>query len=118
MCPGLIVLLPIVGWVGDTWGIPPGRLAVTPVFLVGRIMMIAGAGSVIGQDIARVWTAAAARSEGAVGAASRQQKILSRPQAPASPYGGVRVLFDVDLDVEENSVIALLSTNGARKSRC
>ncbi len=111
--PGLIVL-PIIGWVGDTWGIRLGMAVMTPVFLVGGIM-IAGAGSVIGRDIAQVWTTAAARSEALWERRHGSTKILLVRKLNVS-YGGVQVLFDVDLDVEEGSVIALLGTNGAGKS--
>ena len=31
-------------------------------------------------------------------------------------YGGVQVLFDVDLEVDEGEIVALLGTNGAGKS--
>lgn len=111
--PGLVVL-PIIGWVGDTWGIRLGMAVMTPVFLVGGVM-IAGAGRVIGRDIAQVWTTAAARSEALWERRHGSSKILLVRKLNVS-YGGVQVLFDVDLDVEEGSVIALLGTNGAGKS--
>ncbi len=111
--PGLVVL-PIIGWVGDTWGIRLGMAVMTPVFLVGGVM-IAGAGKVIGRDIAQVWTTAAARSEALWERRHGSSKILLVRKLNVS-YGGVQVLFDVDLDVDEGSVIALLGTNGAGKS--
>ncbi|MCB1015113.1 MAG: MFS transporter [Acidimicrobiales bacterium] len=111
--PGLLVL-PVIGWVGDTYGIRLGMAVMTPVFLVGGVM-IATAGGVIGRDIEQVWTTAAARSEALWERRHGNSKILLVRKLNVS-YGSVQVLFDVDLDVEEGSVIALLGTNGAGKS--
>ena len=111
--PGLIVL-PLIGWVGDTWGIRQGMAVMTPVFLVGGLV-IAGAGKVIGRDIQQVWTTAAARSEALWERRHGNSKILLVRQLNVA-YGGVQVLFDVDFEVEEGAVVALLGTNGAGKS--
>ncbi len=111
--PGLIVL-PLIGWVGDTWGIRLGMAVMTPVFLVGGLV-IAGAGKVIGRDIQQVWTTAAARSEALWERRHGNSKILLVRQLNVA-YGGVQVLFDVDFEVEEGAVVALLGTNGAGKS--
>lgn len=59
MLPGLLVI-PFVGWVGDHHGFRVGMLAMTPVFLVGGLL-IASVRSVIEEDIAQVWTGAATR---------------------------------------------------------
>ena len=111
--PGLVVL-PLIGWVGDTWGIRLGMAVMTPVFLVGGLV-IAGAGKVIGRDIQQVWTTAAARSEALWERRHGNSKILLVRQLNVA-YGGVQVLFDVDFEVEEGAVVALLGTNGAGKS--
>ena len=111
--PGLIVL-PVIGWVGDTWGIRLGMAVMTPVFLIGGLV-IAGAGKVIGRDIQQVWTTAAARSEALWERRHGNSKILLVRQLNVA-YGGVQVLFDVDFEVEEGAVVALLGTNGAGKS--
>ena len=55
--PGLIVL-PIIGWIGDHVGIRWGMLVMVPLFLVGGLV-IGSAGKVIDADIAQVWRAAA-----------------------------------------------------------
>ena len=111
--PGLIVL-PLIGWVGDTWGIRQGMLIMTPVFLIGAVV-ISGAGKVIGADITQVWTTAAARSEALWERRHGNSKILLVRHLDVA-YGGVQVLFDVDFEVEEGAVVALLGTNGAGKS--
>jgi branched-chain amino acid transport system ATP-binding protein len=111
--PGLIVI-PFVGWIGDELGFRWGMLAMTPVFLVGGLF-IARVGSVIDGDISQVWTGAATRAQMLEKRAAGELPLLSVRGAQVA-YGDVRVLFGVDLDVNEGEVIALLGTNGAGKS--
>jgi branched-chain amino acid transport system ATP-binding protein len=111
--PGLI-LLPIIGWVADTWGIRQGMLLLTPVFLIGGLT-ITTAGSVMGDDIAQVWAAAAARSEVAFERRAGRSKLLLVRGLDVS-YNGVQVLFGVDFDIDTGETVALLGTNGAGKS--
>ena len=49
MLPGLLVL-PIIGAIGDAWGIRGGMLIMLPIFVVGGLI-IASAGNVINEDI-------------------------------------------------------------------
>ena len=111
--PGLLVI-PFVGWVGDTWGFRTGMLVMVPVFLIGSLL-IASVGSVIEDDIAQVWTGTATRAQMLQDRADGKLPLLSVRGAQVS-YGDVQVLFGVDLDVHEGEVIALLGTNGAGKS--
>jgi branched-chain amino acid transport system ATP-binding protein len=111
--PGLIIL-PIIGWVGDTWGIRQGMLVMTPVFLIGGLI-IAGAGKVIANDIKQVWTTAAALSEVLYERRHGNEKLLLVRQLNVA-YGDVQVLFDVDFEIDEGDIVALLGTNGAGKS--
>jgi MFS family permease len=111
--PGLVVI-PFVGWLGDTVGFRWGMLAMTPVFLIGGLF-IAGVGKVIDEDIAQVWTGAATRAQMLEKRAAGELPLLSVRGVQVA-YGDVRVLFGVDLDVSEGEVIALLGTNGAGKS--
>ena len=111
--PGLLVL-PIVGAVSDRIGIRPGMLIMTPVFVVGGLIL-AGSGRVLNQDILQVWTMAAARSE------VYHERRLGRVKLVLCRglqvfYGTVQVLFDVDFEVDEGEIVALLGTNGAGKS--
>ncbi len=111
--PGLIVL-PIVGAVSDRIGIRAGMLIMTPVFVVGGLIL-AGSGRVLNQDILQVWTMAAARSE------VLYQRRLGRVKLVLCRglqvfYGNVQVLFDVDFEIDEGEIVALLGTNGAGKS--
>jgi len=111
--PGLLVL-PIIGAFGDRWGLRTGMLLMLPVFVVGGLV-ISSAGRVIGRDITQVWTTAAARSEVAYERRQGGSKLLLVRGVDVS-YGGVQVLFDVNLEVDEGEIIALLGTNGAGKS--
>ncbi len=111
--PGLVVL-PIVGWVGDTWGLRWGMAVMTPVFVIGGIV-IASASKVVDADIADVWTGAATRAE-LLAARARGDMSLVMVRKLDVRYGDVRVLFDVDIEIAQGEIIALLGTNGAGKS--
>jgi branched-chain amino acid transport system ATP-binding protein len=111
--PGLIVL-PIVGAIADTAGIRIGMLVMVPVFLIGGLIL-SSAGRVIDRDITQVRTLAAARSEVLFARREGLVKLLLVRGLNVS-YGQVQVLFDVDFEVDEGEVIALLGTNGAGKS--
>jgi ABC-type branched-subunit amino acid transport system ATPase component len=111
--PGLLVL-PIIGAVSDHVGIRPGMLIMTPVFVLGGLIL-AGSGRVLNDDILQVWTMAAARSE--VLHERRQGRVkLVLCRGLQVRYGNVQVLFDVDFEVGEGEIVALLGTNGAGKS--
>ena len=111
--PGLVVL-PIVGAVADGIGIRSGLLVMAPVFVIGGLA-ISTAGRVIDRDIKQVWTMAAARSE--VLYERRQGRVkLLLCRGLKVYYGNVQVLFDVDFEIDEGEIVALLGTNGAGKS--
>ena len=111
--PGLLVL-PFIGWIADNLGIRVGMLVLTPLFLVGSLMLNA-VGKVIDADIAQVWRASAARSE-ALHQRRQGEADLLLIRHVSVAYDQRQVLFDVDLDVKEGEIVALLGTNGAGKS--
>jgi branched-chain amino acid transport system ATP-binding protein len=111
--PGVLIL-PVIGAIGDRWGLRQGMLIMVPVFFVGGLV-IATTRHVIAADIADVWRAAAARSEVAYERRQGRSPLLVVRGLNVS-YGSVQVLFDVDIDVEEGTCVALLGTNGAGKS--
>ena len=113
MIPGLAIL-PLIGAIGDKWGVRQGMLLMTPVFLIGGLI-ISTAGNVIGRDIKQVWATAAARSEVAYERRRGRAKLLLVRGLDVA-YDGVQVLFDVDFEVDEGEIVALLGTNGAGKS--
>ena len=69
----------------------------------------------INGDITDVWTGAAARSEVLYERNQGRSKLLLVRGLNVS-YGSVQVLFNVDVEIEEGSCVALLGTNGAGKS--
>lgn len=111
--PGLVVL-PLIGWVADNWGIRTGMIVMTPVFLVGGLI-ISSASAVIGRDIEQVRASAAARSEVQLARRRGEAKLLVCRDVQVS-YGSTKVLFGVDFEVDEGEIVALLGTNGAGKS--
>jgi ABC-type branched-subunit amino acid transport system ATPase component/sugar phosphate permease len=111
--PGLL-LLPIIGGAADAWGIRTGLMLMVPVFLIGALI-IASAGNHVNADIRRVWAAAAAQAE--VLHDRRQGRVkLLLVRGVDVHYDGVQVLFDVDFEIDEGEIVALLGTNGAGKS--
>ncbi len=111
--PGL-VLLPIIGALGDAWGIRTGMMLMAPMFAIGGFS-IQSAGVLIKRDIDDVWTGSAARAEVLHQRREGVAKLLLVRGADVS-YGDVQVLFGVDFEVDEGEIVALLGTNGAGKS--
>jgi branched-chain amino acid transport system ATP-binding protein len=111
--PGLIIL-PLIGAIGDAWGIRWGMGMMAPVYLVGGLIL-STAGFSIKDDIAQVWRTAAARAEVATERRAGRSKLLLVRGLNVS-YGDVQILFDIDFEVEEGEIVALLGTNGAGKS--
>ena len=113
LLPGLLVL-PFIGWIADNWGIRYGMVVLLPVAVVGGLI-ISSAGSLVAGDIKDVWQTAAARSEVLLARRRGDRKLLLCRGLDVG-YDNVQVLFDVDFDVEEGTIVALLGTNGAGKS--
>ena len=111
--PGL-AMLPLIGWVSDRFGIRLGMLVMVPVLVIGGLIISTG-GSVIVRDINDAWGASLARSQAMVDRHDGRSKLLVVQDLHVS-YGPVPVLFDIDLEVAEGEILALLGTNGAGKS--
>lgn len=111
--PGLLIL-PTIGWVADNFGIRTGMALMVPIFLVGGLVISTG-GSIIGEDIAQVRLSTLARAK-VIGARKRGEIKLLYCEGVNAGYSGVRVLHDIDFEVDEGEVVALLGTNGAGKS--
>src|SRR5262249_11862241 len=77
--------------------------------------VVASAGQEIERDIKRVWTSAAAQSEVLYERRQGNAKLLL-VRGISVHYDAVQVLFDVNLEVDEGEIVALLGTNGAGKS--
>ncbi|MEQ1872762.1 MAG: MFS transporter [Ilumatobacteraceae bacterium] len=111
--PGLLIL-PLIGWISSHIGIRWGMLTLVPLFIVGSLIL-GSAEKTIGRDIASVWKSSAARSE-ALYQRRRGEADLLLLRGVNAGYDGRQVLFDVDLDLKEGQIVALLGTNGAGKS--
>ena len=85
-----------------------------PLFAIGALIIRSDRVDDRG-DIAQVWEATAARSEALHQRRGAQAELLLVRKLDAG-YGERQVLFDVDIDVREGEIVALLGTNGAGKS--
>jgi ABC-type branched-subunit amino acid transport system ATPase component/MFS family permease len=111
--PGL-AMLPLIGWVSDRFGIRLGMLVMMPILAIGGLIISTG-GSVIERDIHDAWGASLTRSQALVDRHDGRTKLLVVKDLKVG-YGPVQVLFDIDLEVAEGEILALLGTNGAGKS--
>ncbi|MBU6315102.1 MAG: MFS transporter [Acidobacteria bacterium] len=111
--PGLLIL-PIIGAIGDRWGLQYGMLVMTPVLAIGGFV-IGSSGNVIARDIHQVWQSAATRAELLLARRQGRATLLMVRDLDVS-YDTVQVLFGVSMDIDEGEIVALLGTNGAGKS--
>ncbi|HVM54712.1 MAG TPA: MFS transporter [Acidimicrobiales bacterium] len=111
--PGLIVL-PLIGGLADDVGVRPAIMFLVPVFMIGAAV-IASAGSFVEADIHKVRTSTVAQAEVRAARERGEAKLLLVKNLDVS-YDTVQVLFNVDFEVDEGEIVALLGTNGAGKS--
>lgn len=111
--PGLLIL-PLIGWVSDNVGFRIGMLVLSPILLIGGLMIASGA-QVVRRDINDVWAASAARSKAMLDRSEGRSKLLIVHDLNVS-YAQLQVLFDINIEVDEGEIVALLGTNGAGKS--
>jgi ABC-type branched-subunit amino acid transport system ATPase component/predicted MFS family arabinose efflux permease len=111
--PGYVIFLAF-GAVGDAWGLRAGLLVMTPVFLIGAAI-ITSAGSSVDADIRAAQAAAIASHVSRESRKSGEAKLLVVRDLDVH-YDSVQILFNVDFEVTEGEVVALLGTNGAGKS--
>ncbi|HEY3142315.1 MAG TPA: MFS transporter [Acidimicrobiales bacterium] len=111
--PGLL-LLPLIGQIGEDHGLRIGLLAAVPVFAIGGAIL-RSSHTLVADDITRVWKSAAARSEVAHLRSLGQVKLVLARDIDVH-YDGVQVLFGVNIEIDEGEIVALLGTNGAGKS--
>ena len=111
--PGLTIL-PLIGWIADRFGIRAGMLVMVPILVLGGFIISTG-GAFIARDINDAWGSSLARSQAMVDRHDGRAKLLVVKDLKVG-YGPVQVLFDIDLEVAEGEVLAVLGTNGAGKS--
>ena len=107
-------IIPLVGGIGDHYGLRVGILLFVPVYLFGSFLL-ASAGWTIEEDIKRNRTSALAQAEMMKGRAEGTEKLLIVRDLDVA-YDNVQVLFGVDFEVMDGEIVALLGTNGAGKS--
>ena len=111
--PGLLVL-PIVGGIGDAIGFRYGLLMLVPVFAVGGLI-VASAGGLIGGDVRDVWTSMRTRAQMLLDRRDGKLPLLAVRDLRVG-YDGVPVLSEVAIEIGEGEIVAIVGTNGAGKS--
>jgi branched-chain amino acid transport system ATP-binding protein len=111
--PGLAVG-PLFGGIADRVGLRAGLLVMTPIYLIGALI-ITSAGSTVDADIRAAQAASAASFVARESKREGKAKLLVVRDLDVH-YDQVQILFNLDFEVEEGEVIALLGTNGAGKS--
>jgi ABC-type branched-subunit amino acid transport system ATPase component len=109
-----VPILPIVGTVGDAYGLRVGILIFVPVYVIGSLIL-SSSGNFLNNDIEKVRVSTLARAEVRKARVEGRAKLLMVRSLDAG-YDGVQVLFGINLDVEDGEMLALLGTNGAGKS--
>ena len=111
--PGLIAV-PIAGAVADAVGFRWGMGIMIPILVIGGLILGSGITSVE-RDVEAVQRQARAVADRRRLLESGTSTLLSCDHVDAA-YGQVQVLFEVDLEIYEGEILALLGTNGAGKS--
>ncbi len=111
--PGLLVL-PIIGAIGDAIGFRYGLLILVPIFTVGGLI-VASAGSLIAGDVRDVWTSMHTRTQMLRDRRDGRLPLLAVRELNVG-YDGVPILSDIAIEVGEGEIVAIVGTNGAGKS--
>jgi len=112
--PGLIIFTFMLETIFALYGYKAAFFFDIPFLIVGAILY-ATAGGFFDLDARSAFAASLAADEWRKAKESGRGKLLTCRDVDVA-YDGVQVLFNVDFDVEEGEIIALLGTNGAGKS--
>ena len=111
--PG-VLFLPIAGAISDSSGHRAAVFFMLPVYLLGSLIL-GSAGNFVEADAKRNAESTKAQADAKRMRAEGKGKLLIVRGLDVS-YSGTQVLFDVDFEVADGEIVALLGTNGAGKS--
>jgi ABC-type branched-subunit amino acid transport system ATPase component/MFS family permease len=112
--PGLVIFIPIANALFASSGFAAVFLLAAPMMILGGLTAIS-AGSFFDLDVRSAFAANLASQEWKKSREKGKGKLLVCRDVDVD-YDGVQVLFNVDFDVNDGEIIALLGTNGAGKS--
>jgi len=112
---GGVAFLILFGRISDDHGVQWAIAATVPFWLIGGAVL-ASAHSFVAGDAAKALRVMAARLEERRRRAEAQERSMLVCTGVDAGYDSVQVLFEVDFDVAEGEIVALLGTNGAGKS--
>jgi branched-chain amino acid transport system ATP-binding protein len=112
--PGLIIFTPVANTLYSAYGFRAVFMFAAPMLVAGGLIAMS-AGSFFDLDVRSAFAATLATEEWRKSRAGGKGKLLVCRDIEVD-YDGVQVLFNVDFDVDDGEIIALLGTNGAGKS--
>jgi branched-chain amino acid transport system ATP-binding protein len=112
--PALLFGIPMARYLFGNYGYHAVFLFTIPFGIVSSLMYLSAAGF-FELDMRNAFAATIAGDEWRRAKAAGSTKLLVARNVGVE-YQGVQVLFDVDVDIEEGEIVALLGTNGAGKS--
>ena len=112
--PGSFIFLPAAGALLRAHGYSAALFFAVPAIAIGAIIAASAAG-LFEIDMRNAFATVVAAEDWRQAKASGRGKMLVCRHVDVA-YDGVQVLFDVDFDVDEGEIVALLGTNGAGKS--
>jgi branched-chain amino acid transport system ATP-binding protein len=112
--PTRLLFLPIARYFFSQYSYDGVWVFSIPFAIVGAFLFMS-ASSFFELDMRNAFASTMAQAEWKRAKDSGSKKLLVARNVDVG-YSGVQVLFDIDLDIEEGEIVALLGTNGAGKS--